>query len=196
MKLRLPNVPPGARFRLNASMRRPYVCSSAVTAPTTPASASAAMSQRAKPGAGHDARAPEAGGAGERERHRSARQPPVGGEQRGDADRAPGTRPSSWSTRDEPKRRAYARGSTARRSWRPRAGRAPSARRSDRARTACTTTAASTTAIAPTWRTTSAARSKAVGVGVAAPGRMRSVWSTRECIRVRAAGQGVPESAV
>ena len=49
MKLRLPNVPPGARFRLNASMRRPYVCSSAVIAPTTPARASAAMSPRASP---------------------------------------------------------------------------------------------------------------------------------------------------
>ena len=49
MKLRLPNVPPGARFRLNASIRKPYVCSSAVIAPTTPARASAAMSPRANP---------------------------------------------------------------------------------------------------------------------------------------------------
>ena len=37
-----------------------------------------------EPGAGHGARAPEARGAGQRERHRSARRPPVGGEQGGD----------------------------------------------------------------------------------------------------------------
>src|SRR5215217_5069147 len=40
-----------------------------------------------------------------------------------------------------------------------------------------------TTAITPTWRMTSAARSKSVGVEAGAPAGMRSVWSTRECTR-------------
>ena len=37
-----------------------------------------------EPGAGHDARAPEAGGAGKGECHRSACRPPIGGEEGGD----------------------------------------------------------------------------------------------------------------
>ena len=63
-------------------MRSPYVWSSAVTAPTTPASASAATSAAREPGARDDARAPEARRARERERDGAAGQPPVRREQR------------------------------------------------------------------------------------------------------------------
>ena len=82
MKLRLPNVPPGARFRLNRSIRSPYVCSSAVAAPITPANASAATSARARPARATHACAPEARRAGERQRHGAGGQPPVRREER------------------------------------------------------------------------------------------------------------------
>src|SRR5262249_25634724 len=48
-KLRLPNVPPGARFKLKYSLLTPYACASDVRAPTTTAAATPLSSGRAFP---------------------------------------------------------------------------------------------------------------------------------------------------
>ena len=83
MKLRLPNVPPGARFRLNEiDAQRRTSAAAPCAAPITPASASAATSRARRP-ARASARAHQKHVAPrERQRDGAAGQPPVRREQR------------------------------------------------------------------------------------------------------------------
>ena len=138
MKLRLPNVPPGARLRLKYSRLSAVRLRERVSAPTTTATASGDEQLPAQSSAPQRRRHPEQQRARDRDRQRSLRRPT-------------GSSPTTADTKlsDEKRRRAQVGSASVmrrrcadaeqrRRPPRRRAGPAPSARSSDRDRTPCT----------------------------------------------------------